>query len=556
MGRRRQQTTLQGSSFIITNTRRRSHCFDATITALYTSMIWTDTFQDLHDLFCILMVAVPLKMHRARLQKRYSSFTTYDALHKLSNLKFVHTNKRHSPDDPSIILLTTLVTTYAMVPEMARLLCQNFLDSRLMESCEGKSDFLTADSVWQPTPKGINLLQAFASRNGVAERHVHEVLESPRNNMRLLILERERDSDLVMVDRGIMEVIFRRFVGIDGPNVKNTHTGSDSDSINDSLNGVHGVKLIREKRIGGRIFQNLFTGRSCIDWLMTCCTFITEREACMVASRFLSLGFCELVSEDKPSSVKNLSPSKNALYRVTKTGMQAAQWIPKTQETSNGESPRSSGTIRDSNRSRMMIILTSPALRLLFREFLRDTHCEENFIFFTEVDDFLATWKTSASQLDGDPSMETMRETLAGSYGRLHLSTDLNGGLLILRLLDLYNAFLAPGSPCELNIDHNLRFALIKRMTKPELPEDGLRNAVDETAHLYQDAKHSIFKLMASVSLMSRRLSDDSLTQERIPFQSFCVTPDIPTISLSTAFTKRMARRTAKALSNEILHLN
>lgn len=66
---------------------------------------------------------------------------------------------------------------------------------------------------------------------------------------------------------------------------------------------------------------------------------------------------------------------------------------------------------------------------------------------------------------------------------------------------DLYNAFLAPGSPCELNIDHTLRFALIKRMTKPDLPEDGLRTAVDETAHLYKEAKASIFKLMASVSL-------------------------------------------------------
>lgn len=362
-------------------------------------------------------------MHRARLQKRYSSFTTYDALFKLHQLKFVHTNKRHSPEDPSIILLTTLITTYAMVPEMAKLLCHNFLDSRLIESCDGKTDFMTADSVWQPTSKGINLLQGFASRNGVAERHVHEALESPRNNMRLLILERQRDSDLVMADKGIVEIIFRRFVGIDGPNVKNTHSGSDSDSINDSMNGVHGVKLIKEKRIGGKIFQNLFTGRSCIDWLMTCCTFITEKEAGTVAARFLTLGLCQLVSEEKPSSLKNISPSKNALYQVTNLGMEAAQWIPKSHETSNGDSPRTNGATRDSNRSRMMIILTSPALRLLFREFLRDTHCEENFIFFTEVDDFLSSWNTNASQLDGDPSTEKMRETLASSYGRVDLST-------------------------------------------------------------------------------------------------------------------------------------
>lgn len=364
------------------------------------------------------MVAVPMKMHRVRLQKRYSTFTTYDALHKLSNLKFVHTNKRHSPDDPSVILLTTLVTTYAMVPEMARLLCQNFFNARLMESCENKSDFMTADSVWQPTTKGLNLLQAFAARNGVAERHVQEALESQRNNMRLLILERERDTDLVVQDLGIMEVVFRRFIGVDGPNVRNNQNGSDTDSMNDALNGINGVKLINNKRIGGRIYQNVFTGRSCIDWLLLCCTFITEREAGSVAARFLVLGFCESLSEDKPSDTKVFSSSKTAFYRITKAGMQAAQWIPRNQDLPNSDSPKSTGTVRDSNKSRMMLILSTPALRLLFKEFLRDTHCEENFIFHTEVDDFLASWNKNISRHQDEPTTEVMRETLAASYGK------------------------------------------------------------------------------------------------------------------------------------------
>lgn len=38
-------------------------------------------------------------------------------------------------------------------------------------------------------------------------------------------------------------------------------------------------------------------------------------------------------------------------------------------------------------------------------------------------------------------------------------------------------------------------------MTKPEMPENGLRDAVEETVHLYKEAKNSIFKLMASVSI-------------------------------------------------------
>lgn len=288
-----------------------------------------------------------------------------------------------------------------------------------MESLEGKVDFLSADAVWQPTPKGINLLQSFATRNGVAERHIHEVLESPRNNMRLLMLERNRDNDLVLDDKGVMEVIFRRFVGMDGPNTKNSHAGSDSESVNESLTGMYGVKLVKDKRIGGRVYQNLFTGKSCIDWLMECCTFITEKEASGIAANFLALGFCELVSEEKPANPKSFLPSKSAYYRITRLGQQAAQWIARNPEAVNGESPKSNGTSRDSNRSRMMVILTTPALRLLFREFLRDTHCEENFLFYTEADDFIAKWNKDLVRVQNQPTPELMKETLASSYGRL-----------------------------------------------------------------------------------------------------------------------------------------
>ncbi len=43
--------------------------------------------------------------------------------------------------------------------------------------------------------------------------------------------------------------------------------------------------------------------------------------------------------------------------------------------------------------------------------------------------------------------MDGIKEIMAQAYG-------------------IYNAFLAPGSPCELNIDHQLRNNLATRMTK------------------------------------------------------------------------------------------
>ena len=64
----------------------------------------------------------------------------------------------------------------------------------------------------------------------------------------------------------------------------------------------------------------------------------------------------------------------------------------------------------------------------------------------------------------------------------------------------LYNAFLAPGSPCELNIDHNLRNNLASRMTRAVGDDDSMLGSLRQVATLFEEAQNSVFKLMASVS--------------------------------------------------------
>jgi GTPase-activating protein SST2 len=64
----------------------------------------------------------------------------------------------------------------------------------------------------------------------------------------------------------------------------------------------------------------------------------------------------------------------------------------------------------------------------------------------------------------------------------------------------LYNAFLAPGSPCELNIDHNLRNSLASRMTRAVGDDEGMFQSLIEVEELFEEAQQSVFKLMASVS--------------------------------------------------------
>lgn len=71
----------------------------------------------------------------------------------------------------------------------------------------------------------------------------------------------------------------------------------------------------------------------------------------------------------------------------------------------------------------------------------------------------------------------------------------------LMNLPGLYNAFLAPGSPCELNIDHGLRNSLASRMTKAVGDEDSMLKSLQEVVDLFEVAQNSVFKLMSSVSL-------------------------------------------------------
>ena len=73
-------------------------------------------------------------------------------------------------------------------------------------------------------------------------------------------------------------------------------------------------------------------------------------------------------------------------------------------------------------------------------------------------------------------------------------------------LSGLYNAFLAPGSPCELNIDHNLRNSLASRMTRAVSDDESMLRSLQEVVALFRDAQISVFKLMSSVSLTLNRV--------------------------------------------------
>ena len=394
--------------------------------------------RDFEDLFSTLMVSLPLSSHRVRFQKVDHTFTSEEAINNLGSLKFSQSNRMPDPKDPSRIVTTTTTTTFSMAKEMARSVCQRFMDARFCETADGKPipSFPLKNAVWQLTPKGMHVLTRFCQRNGINQRHVLDVLDSARNTMQLVILERDGTTDKLSHDRATMEVIFRRFAGQEGPNIKANISTSDSDSLSDYYNGLIGVKMARERKILDQVVINTFTGKATVDWLMDCCTTVDRREVYEIAELFVQHDLIWAIVEDKiyvhqHAGALKFQPTKNAIYGLTPKGQRIAGWI-RREESPSGEETRGDGSLksgsgsgrkdvrtvpRDSNNNRLTMIVNDPALRLLFREFLRDTHCEENLAFYLEVREFTRSYDT-AERNKAFTRLDAIRESLAAAYGQ------------------------------------------------------------------------------------------------------------------------------------------
>lgn len=470
--------------------------------------------QDFKDLFSTLIVSLlPLSAHRVRLTKVEHTFLSEDAINNLGSLKFSQSNRMPDPKDPSRIVTTTTTTTFSMAKDMARSICQRFLEARFIESADGKYQqvYTMKGAVWQLTPKGICVLDRFCSRNGIQQKQVAELIGNSVSQ--LVILERDAATDKLVNDRGTIEVIFRRFIGVNGLNVKSSVSSADSESLSDYRDGLTGVKIASERKVGGKTYKDTFTGKAATDWLMDCCTTVDRRETIEMAALFVEYDLMEPVQQDRAHMTQfpgnNLfQPTKNSVYQLTAKGKDIVNGSLSRGRTSASEGVQAarSGIARDSNTQRLDKILNDAALRLLFRENLRETHCEENLSFYLDVDEFVRSCRhaiRSAQKNPNSTSMDGIKEIMAQAYG-------------------IYNAFLAPGSPCELNIDHQLRNNLATRMTKAVGQDVAMIDTLHEVTSLFEDAQNAVFKLMASVSsirTVSRNCmkSDTDDSQDSVP---------------------------------------
>ncbi|KAL1405401.1 hypothetical protein Q8F55_009032 [Vanrija albida] len=339
-----------------------------------------------------------------------------------------------------------------------------------------------------------------------------------------------------------------------------------------------------------------FSASSAIDWLIDFTTIVGLDEAAEVAGQFVRYGYISMVSDKGKVKDGNLvvtvragggagaqmteaefRATDRAIYRVTDLGASVAKWgtedpaptkpatgaftrrpnvkadpfdddaeAPARTPSSTLAQPAVDNNLarrasvsdrvraeyalpdegsKDSHTARLKQILEEPALRSLFREFLRANFCEENLSFWLDVQDFKRRFNTSSSAAAAPGALPTQR-------GQGLQAMEKHQQDLIAMAFVIYNTYLAPASPCELNIDHQLRGELISYMN--EILEDkdagakaqilpGVGNSLHASqlqnmVRLYERIQQYIFRLMATDSVPKFCKTERFLTLMRSVF--------------------------------------
>ncbi|CED85538.1 Winged helix-turn-helix DNA-binding domain [Phaffia rhodozyma] len=541
--------------------------------------------QDLHDLFSTLIVSLNLGTHRQFFKQYHNAFTTDGACQNLSSLKFTQSSRSADPKDPNRILTTTTTTTFTMTRELAKGMCQHFMDAHLIENAADPSSSTFKDrGIYVCTPKGLHILERFVAKNGIAQQQRLKVFASQPICMKLLHLERKPSDDELCTSKVVVEMLWRRFAGrkpnrIDPSqlpssyspssspsssastpisNVRHTRQNPPSGQSTDIFDQTHGAAFRKhqEKDKTGKleVVPYAIGSFQVIGWLLDHTTMAHKEEAMEMAARFVWLGFLELISErgkvNKDMATKTVvqgkedgpvkssgefRASEKAIYKVTERGMQAARWpgygrdsvshplvtgsrsvdteeltreerpsvnrvlfgrsitdqtpfrhspsphqVDQSELLSHTDSaeiePRSSpegggsSMFKESHTTKLQQILEEPSLRSLFREFLRSCFCEENLSYWLDVQELRKRFSTTSSAAAAGHAQgqgQGKSKDAANSTMERHQQD------LVAVALNIYNTYLAPHSPSELNIDHNLRGDLVNYVS---------RNLLDQAA--------------------------------------------------------------------------
>ncbi|KAJ7762814.1 regulator of G protein signaling domain-containing protein [Mycena maculata] len=533
--------------------------------------------KDTLDLYATLIVSLQLTPHKQFFKTFPNSFSTDEAAQNLASLKFSQSNRGPDPREPSRVVTTTTTTTFSMTREMAKAMSQHFMDARLIENATDPSSNLFKDrGVYVLTPKGLHVLERFISKNGINSDHLQDVFQTQPICIKLLHLERRSSDDEIIVTQSVITALFRRFVGRQPNYPPQTNGPLDAfQRYNERSKGVSLMDVTdRAQPLQGKSQQHhkyCFAAVTALEWLCDFTSVVGREEAAEMAAQFVRFGLITLVSDKRKNNdsaiiftVRGSAPGGNspvsqhgefrctakAIYKITDEGRRVAHWdggrgVQDSPSTSSANlTARSSvdepehGTkkptdakihrrisiaeklnyeahkgSKESNTDRLKYILDDPALRSLFREFLKGNFCEENLSFWLEVEDFKRKFNitSSAIAVQGPvPSGKPSRGTPGQAAMEKHHESLINTAFII------YNKYLAPSSQCELNIDHGLRNELSKYLedvvtsitgkvfqgqVDPEQANAFNATQLQTMIRLYERIQTHVFRLMATDSV-------------------------------------------------------
>ncbi|KAG9014978.1 hypothetical protein FRB94_007050 [Tulasnella sp. JGI-2019a] len=523
--------------------------------------------KDILDLFATLIVSLDLQTHKQYFKTFPNSFTTDEAALNLSSLKFSQSNRGPDPRDPSRVVTTTTTTTFSMTRDMAKAMCQHFMDARLFENAQDKQSNLFKDrGIYMLTPKGLHVLERFISKNGMTADHLLTVFSSQPICLKLLHLERRASDDEIIISQSVVTALFRRFAGRSANYVPESITNG-IDPGQEYHERSKGIPIFdieeRPPQMSGRnvvtTYTHCFSAVAALEWLCDFTSIVARDEAAEMAAHFVRFGLIALVSDKRKggdsaviftvrgnasgtvSAQGEFRCTAKAIYNVTEAGRKVARWDPSGRSLVNTLGVRSSpsnsttnlesglnrssndntsaenvttasevafgpgggepipqtlsqttdakihrrismaeklrgdfkngdlsgvtsgagnATLmngpKESNTDRLRHILDEPALRSLFREFLRGNFSEENLSFWLDVQDFKRRFNTTSSA-NAAPRSHQNPVNGKGSTTPGQLAMEKHHEALISMAFVIYNTYLAPSSPCELNIDHGLR---------------------------------------------------------------------------------------------------
>jgi len=193
-----------------------------------------------------------------------------------------------------------------MTRDMAKAMCQHFMDARLIQNAADlQSNLFKERGVYTLTPKGLHVLERFITKNGINADHLVEVFASEPICMKLLHLERRLADDEIIVSQQVISALFRRFAG---------RTPNYMHEANIPHNDINAQYHERSKGIpladfedGGRNASSTkhkytFQAVSALEWLCDFTSIVGRDEAAEMAAHFVRFGFIQLVSDKRKTT--------------------------------------------------------------------------------------------------------------------------------------------------------------------------------------------------------------------------------------------------------------